>query len=198
MKSLNEYLIESAQVFKYRVKVAGELPNEVFDSFKSALDAYDVETVTDPRTTPVMKDPFGFPGLENVELNLFDVTLNYPASFAEIIDLARLSGIDPANIRVLSDGYDESMQNELDATVGDDSTRLETPDYPAQSKEQADASKKYSEGFKDIVQNAASTKFEIAGDKTPPAKFNTDSAQNANSPMTKVINKKPTAKEMGR
>jgi hypothetical protein len=198
MKSLNEYLTESKEVFTYRVKVAGELPSEVFDKFKAALDAYDVETVSNPKTTPVMKDPFGFPGLENTELNLFTVTLNYPASFAEIIDLARLSGIEPATIRVLSGDYDESMQAEIDATVGDDSTRLETPDYPAQTPEQAEASRKYSEGFKDIVQNAASTDFEIAGDKTPAAKFNTDSAQNANSPMTKVINKKPTAKEMGR
>jgi hypothetical protein len=195
MKSFNEYLTESAQVFKYRVKIAGELDSDALDSFKRSLEAYDVETISDVRTTPVMKDPFGFPGLENTEINMFDITLNYPASFAEVIDLARLSGIDPAKIRVLSDGYDDSMQNELDASLGDDDVLLDS-DYPAPNKAQKDASKKYSDSFKDIVQNAAETDFEIAGDKTADAKFNTDSAEGSNSPMTKVKNTKPTAKGM--
>jgi hypothetical protein len=196
MKSFNEYLTESKKMFEYRVKVAGELDTDQFKNLKRALEQFDIEGCTDPKKTPIVKDPFGFPGLENTEIHIFDITLNYPASSEQIVELARMQGFDPNRVRVLSKDYDDSMTKELEGVEQTDKAKLETPDYPAQTKEQKAASTKYSEGFKDIVQNAASTKFEIAGEKTPPAKFNTDNKVDVNSPLSKV--KRPAKKDMAK
>lgn len=196
MKSLNEYLTESKKMFEYRVKVAGELDNEHFKNFKRSLEQFDIETCSDPKKTPIVKDPVGFPGLENTEIHIFDIKLNYPASSEQIVELARLQGLDPNRVRVLSKDYDDSMTKEMEGVEETDKARLETPDYPAPTKEQKDASKKYSEGFKDIVQNAARTEFEIAGGKPAPAKFSTDSNPGKDSPMSKV--KRPAKKDLAK
>lgn len=191
MNSLTDYITESSKQYEYRVKVAGELPTENLTYFKQSLAKFDLQSVTEPKTTPITKNPMGFPDLENVELNIFDIILNYPANSGQVIELARLAGIDPAKMTVVDKAWDESMQAEADRV--EDTTRLETPEYPANTKEQTEASTKYSESFKDIVGNAASTEFEVAGGKTTPAKFNTDNDMGKDSPLSKV--KRPSPEE---
>ncbi len=195
MKSLNEYLIESKQLFEYRVKFAGEMDNEMLENFKRALGQFDMESSTGLKKTPITKDPFGFPGLENTEIHIMDVQLNYPASSEQLVELARLQGFDPNHVRVLDKNYDESMTEELERTTEvSEKAKLEDTDYPAQTPEQKEAGDKYSEGFKDIVQNAARTEFEIAGGKPEKAKFNTDKPNGNDSPMTKT--KRPSVVEL--
>lgn len=184
MKSLTDYLTESEKQYEYRIKVAGELKPESLEHLKNSLAKFDMQSCTEPHTTPITKNPMGFPDLENIELNIFDIVLNYPANSGQVIDMARLCGIDPAKITVTDKEWDESMQAEADRQ--EDGTLLDTEEYPKQSKEQKDASTKYSESFKDIVKNAADTKFEVAGGKTTPAKFNTDNEEGKDSPMTKT------------
>lgn len=195
MKSLKEYLVESKQWFEYRVKFAGELDKEKLENFKRGLGQFDMESATNPKKTPITKDPFGFPGLENTEIHIMDVKLNYPASSDQIVELARVHGFDPNLVRVLDKNYDESMTEELERTTTvDEKAKLEDTDYPATTPEQKEAKDKYSEGFKDIVKNAANTKFEIAGGKPEKAKFSTDKPQGKDSPMSKT--KRPSPKEL--
>jgi len=190
--NLTDYIAESKKQYTYKVKIAGELDAEVLEHFKQSLAKYDMDSCTAVKKTPITKNPLGFPDLENVELNIFDVTLNYPANSGQIIEMARICGISPAKMIVVDKDWDESMQAEADRT--EDTTRLETPEYPKNTKEQDDASKKYSESFKDIVGNAASTAFTVAGGKTPKAKFNTDADGGKDSPFSKV--KIPSAEEI--
>lgn len=195
MKSLSEYIVESTDTFSYRFKYAGDIDMEHYEGFTKSLEQFDVETITELKKSPIMKDPFGFPGIENAEIYTAEITLRYPASSQQLLELARLQGCDPNRIRILDSQYDDSMQAELEATTEvSDKAKLEDTDLPATTPEQKDASDKYSEGFQDIVQNAANTKFEIAGDKTPKAKFNTDKEQGKDSPMTKV--KRTSIKDM--
>ena len=189
MKSLYEYVAETSQDYTYRVKVAGDLPADTLTKFKEGLGQFDLETCSTPKATPISEQVIGFPGIENESVNIFEVTLNYPASADEIINQARLAGIDPARIVVVNEEWDDSMQEEADRQ--EDPTLLETPDYPADSKDQVELSEKYSGSFKDIVQNAANTKFEIAGGKPPKAKYNTDAkAGGEKSPFTPVTRPK--------
>jgi len=181
MKSLKNYVVESASTYSYRIKIAGD-PGEAYDKFKELLQRYDLESITDPKKTPITKNPVGFPGLENEEVFICDVTVKYPASADQIIDLGRLAGITPANMVVIDKQFDDSMDAEYDRQ--EENTRLEN-DYPAASKDSVDLSKKYSESFQDIVQNAADTTFEVAGGKTAAAKTTNDFKQGTDSPMTK-------------
>ena len=184
MKSLTDYLLETKKQYVYRVKIAGELAKEPLAHFKDSLSKFDMTNCSEPKKTPITKNPLGFPDLENQELHIFDITLNYPANSGQVIDMARLCGINPAKMIVVDKEWDESMQAEAEQV--EDTTRLDTPEYPKQSKEQKEASDKYSESFKDIVQNSADTSFEVAGGKTPKAKFNTDNEMGKDSPMSKV------------
>jgi len=185
MKSLYEYVAETSKDFTYRVKVAGELTTETLTKFKEFLGKFDLESSTTPKQTPISEQVIGFPGLKNETVNIFEVTLNYPAGVDAIREEARLAGIDLAKIIVISEDWDDSMQAEAERQ--EEPTLLETPEYPADSKEQVELSEKYSGSFKDIVKNAANTKFEIAGEKTQPAKFNTDAkAGGEKSPFTPV------------
>ena len=195
MKNLNEYLTASTKQYKYRVKVAGELPKEVYEKFKASLDMFDVESCTPPKTTPIQSDPLGFPGLQNEEVNIFDVTVNYPANSEQLIQLARTAGIEPAKIIVIGADFDDSMNAEVEGM--EDGTRLETPDYPAQTKEQTAASDAYADSYETAAREFAgeiNTDFEVAGGKTPPAKYTTDDKQGKDSPMSKV--KRPKIKDI--
>jgi len=187
MKKLNEYLTASAKQYVYRVKVAGELPKENYEKLKAALDMFDVDTCTKPKKTPIQSDPLGFPGLTNEEINIFDVTLNYPGSTQQIIELARVAGINPAKIVVVCKDFNDSMNKEVEGV--EDGTRLETPDYPEQTKEQKEASDAYADSFDSAAREFAgevNTDFDIAGETTPPAKYSTDTDAGKDSPMTKV------------
>jgi len=191
MKNLNEYLTASAKQYEYRVKIAGELPKENYEKFKSALDMFDVETCTAPKKTPIQENPVDFPNHKNEEVNIFDVTLNYPANGEQLTQLARLAGILPANIIVIGKEFDDSMQEEREGA--EEGVRLETPDYPAQTKEQKEASDAYADSYETAAREFAgevNTDFEIAGGKTPPAKYTTDEAEGKDSPMSKVKRQK--------
>ena len=169
MKSLNEFIIESNKQFIYRVKIAGELDTAIYDKFAAALDKYQVDSCGNPKKTPIQKDPVGFPGLENQEINIFDIVLNYPASIDQIRDLGRLAGIDLNKLVVVDKAFNDSMNQ--DAENMEDGVRLETPEYPETSTTQKEASDAYASSYKEAAANFASDKkptFDIAGGKTAP------------------------------
>ena len=195
MKKLNEYLTAAAKQYVYRIKVVGELPKETYEKLKAALDMFALEDCTAPKSTPIQSHPVDFPNHENEEVNIFDVTLNYPANSDQIVQLARVSGIEPNNIIVIGKEFDDSINKERDDA--EDGTRLETPEYPAQTKEQKAASDAYSDSYETAAREFAgevNTNFEVAGGKTPPAKYTTDDKQGKDSPMSKV--KRPKIKDI--
>jgi hypothetical protein len=190
MKNLNEYLIESAKQYEYRVKIAGEMPEGFYDKFKNGLDKFSLTTASKPKTTPIQSDPVGFPGLENQEINIFDITLDYPASTEQVRELARQLGLNLDSIVVVDKSFNDSMNKEAEEqAVEDDKVRLETPDYPANTKEQNEAKDEYADSYETAARafaGEAETDFEIAGEKTKPATYSTDAKEGKDSPMTKT------------
>lgn len=187
MKELTEYMMDSAKKYVYRVKIAGEFPKEIFNSFKKSLEMFDVDSCTDPKKTPIQSDPHGFPGLKNEEVNIFDVTLNYPANSEQIIQLARRHGIDPAKIVVVGKDFNDSMNKELEGV--EQATRLATPDYPAQTKEQKEASEAYADSYKKAAAefaNGKGVKFEVAGKEKPFSNLQSNDEEKKDSPFSKV------------
>jgi hypothetical protein len=187
MKKLEEYLMESAKQYEYRIKIAGDLPKENYEALKRSLDMFDVDECTSPKKTPIMSDPLGFPGLKNEEINVFDVKLNYPASTQQIVELARQHGIDPAKIVVVDKAFNDSMNADLE--VVDNDTVLLDSDYPENSKEQKEASDAYADSYKKAAAefaNDGSAKFEIAGKESASVKYNTDNEAGKDSPMSKI------------
>lgn len=77
MKSFKDYITESKKTFDFKIKVAGDLPEKFESTLKTALGKYGVATVN-KTTTPIQKNPLDFPNIDNTEIHIFEVSLNYP------------------------------------------------------------------------------------------------------------------------
>ena len=86
MKTLKDYITESFQGKKYpfKIKVAGDLNEDLESTIKTLLEKYGVDSFTKQGTTPIQGLPLDFPKLRNVNVSIFDVTLNYPTTPFEL------------------------------------------------------------------------------------------------------------------
>ena len=80
MKQFVEYLTEAQKTYKFKVRVAGELPENFADRLESALTKYDIVNISSGKKTPISEKPLDFPQLQNIEVTHFDVEVNYPVT----------------------------------------------------------------------------------------------------------------------
>ena len=80
MKSFKEYLTEAKKTYKFKGRVAGELPEVFADCLETALQKYDVLNITAGKKSPIQETPLDFPRLQNLEVTHYEVELNYPAT----------------------------------------------------------------------------------------------------------------------
>lgn len=100
MKTFKEYLTESTKVYSFKIKVAGELPDNFQEGLKQRLERCKVVAFEKVSTTPIQKLPLDFPGLENKEVTVFEVVTEYPITGPEIsLDIKNM-GLDEACFRV--------------------------------------------------------------------------------------------------
>lgn len=188
MKTFAEYLTESKQTFEYRIKIAGDLDKDKLNQLERKLERYDLIKMTEPKKTPVMKSPAGFPELSNEEVHIIDVEFSYPASSQEIIEMWRGLGENPNHIRILTPDYDDSVADEYERR--EESPVLEK-DYPTPPTAEYDTTD-------EVIKNSASdAKWEVAGGKTEPAKTTNDLEQGADSAIPGT-NKRPEPKSFAR
>ena len=113
MKSFKDYLIESKEDKKYsfKIKVAGDLPEHIEDTMKAALSKYQVSHFTKSKTTPIQAKLMDFPTLENMQLTIFDVDLDYPTTSQVLTAyMAEQTGVSSSCIRVRSLKEDEEAE----------------------------------------------------------------------------------------
>ena len=79
-KLFSEYLTESKRVFEFKVKIAGELPEGFKKKVKMALAKYEATKISAVKKTVVQEHPLDFPKLQNKEVHIFDISLNYPVT----------------------------------------------------------------------------------------------------------------------
>lgn len=113
-KTFRHYLAESIHTYKYKIKIAGETPKNFLDMFCYNLQKFDPVKISDPKTTPVQKDPYGFPDLKNQPITIIDVEFRYPATEPMIHQVARLLHCDENKVRMIQAGYDDSINDEMD------------------------------------------------------------------------------------
>lgn len=87
MKSFKEYLIESKQTYDFKVKIAGDCPEECASKIKEALGQFDCNSCSSGKSTPIQETQADFPELKNVGVTMFEVSLNYPATSEQIRNL---------------------------------------------------------------------------------------------------------------
>lgn len=87
MKSFKEYLTESKKVYEFKVKIAGECPADCSTQIKSALSQFNVTSVSAGKRTPIQEQQADFPEHKNIEMTVFNVATDYPATSPQVRDL---------------------------------------------------------------------------------------------------------------
>ena len=80
MSTFKDYLTESTKSYDYRIKIAGEPKDIDKNALESALQKFDLASMSAGKSTPIMTLPLDFPRLSNEQVTIFDVTTNYPES----------------------------------------------------------------------------------------------------------------------
>lgn len=198
MKTFKEYLSESKKTYTFKVKVAGDFTTEQESKMKSLLDRYEVTNFKKSSKTPVQQLPLDFPQVKNCEVSIFEVTLDYPSTQFELTEfLANNLGIGKDRLVVRSpnepsEEYQESKGENKEA-------RLLDPDYKEAESVKAEQffGDKYNESFLKELNDVLKLQRRERGEEIPEAKgnenqaagkvkFNTDSPQNNQSPVTQA------------
>lgn len=188
MKKFHHYLAESERTYDYRIKILGDVPPTFIKDLEQKLQQFDIVKLSGKKTTPVQRLLKDFPNEENDMVTSVDVSFRYPAIEPQIQQLAQLLGFNPNRIRLLTQPYVNSIDNEISEINTQNKDLIADTDYPAPNAEQQALKKDYSgDPYKHaVLQNAYRSDFTVAGGKTPPAKTTNDIKQDTKSPMTDV------------
>ena len=188
MKKFHQYLAESERTYDYRIKILGDVPPTFIKDLEQKLEQFDIVRMSGKKTTPVQRLLKDFPNEENDMVTSVDVSFRYPAIEPQIQQLAQLLGFSPNRIRLLTQAYVNSIDNEISEINTQNKDLIADTDYPAPNAEQQALKKDYSgDPYKHaVLQNAYRSDFTVAGGKTPPAKTTNDIKQDTKSPMTDI------------
>jgi hypothetical protein len=73
-------LAESKKTYRFKLGLAGELPENINDTLKQALSKYETVSLSKGKKTPITERPLDFPKLQNMEVTYFDAELAYPTT----------------------------------------------------------------------------------------------------------------------
>ena len=185
MKSLRQYLTESVRTYHYTIKIAGDLDKNFVEMFKYNLSKFDPVSISDPKTTPIMKDPYGFPDLKNESVHIFKAEFKYPATEPMIQQIAQLLGKQVNSVRVISSQYDDSINGENDKYANQPSPLITSP-YEADSGAEQ-ANKDYANQYLDkVMTKEPSINIAYAGKKTPTVPNKSKEDIQTKSPMSSI------------
>ena len=102
MKNFKEYLAESKKTYPFRLKVAGELPENFVNELKDCIGKAN-PTIIEKSKTPIQATPLDFPELSNMEVHTFEVICEYPITAPEIEEHVKWF-IPGSNFRVRNGG----------------------------------------------------------------------------------------------
>jgi hypothetical protein len=195
MKSLKQYIVESVHTYNYTIKIAGDVDKNWLDMFKYNLKKFDPVKIDEPKTTPIQKDPYGFPNLHNQPVTIIKAEFRYPANEPMIQQIAQLLGYQVDMVRVIGSSFDDSINSEAEgyANEMDHNPLLNHPELEEQPGAK-EANKNYSDSYlSSIKDQAKDSKIDIpyAGTKTPDAfdpfkPYLADDPRGEKSPMSTI------------
>lgn len=126
MKTFKEYLSESKKVYGFKIKVAGDLPENFQDDLKKSLEKHKVVTL-EKMNSEVQESSFDFPELANKEISVFDLVVEYPITAPEIVNIVKEMGLMEECMRVRGSGE----PSEYEAKLADDiqTEKIKHKDY---------------------------------------------------------------------
>lgn len=163
--------MESVHTYNYTIKIAGQVDKNFLDMFKYNLKKFDPVNISEPKSTPIQKDPYGFPNLQNQSVTIIKAEFRYPATEPMIQQIAQLLGYQVDMVRVIGADFDDSINSEM---VGYENEMSHTPllDHP-ELEEQPDAkaaNKAYGDSYLQSIKDQTKDSMiniPYAGKETP-------------------------------
>lgn len=112
MKSLKQYIAESVHLYDVTIKVAGEIDKNFIDLFIHNLKKFDPAGPITPKTLPIAKDAYGFPGMNNQPVTILRCKFRYPCTEPMVQQLAQLLGYNVNYVRLVDTKYDDGINTE--------------------------------------------------------------------------------------
>lgn len=171
MKTFKDYLFESKKVYSFKVKVAGDLPENFQNDLKKSLEKHQIVTL-EKMTTPVQESPLDFPELTNREVNIFDVVVEYPITAPEIAAFLKEMGVAEECFRVRNSAEPtetdiRTVRDEAGALL-DDAQYSEAMEIKAKDYFGDEFNKSF---LKDLAKTAKDRSKELGNDKLDPNVF---------------------------
>jgi hypothetical protein len=185
--------MESKKTYTFKVRLACEMTNEMKSKIKQSLGVYKVETITDTKRLPIQESPM-FPNMGPVEINMFDITVCYPANDDQIRNaIAECGCCAPSAIRVTpADHPIEAIMDGKEVSNPDGDVVLDTPELKAEDSKGLVGEERVENLMKELMNARAYHMPTAAGGKTQAAKTTSDMPQGKLSPVGSKQNKIPS------
>lgn len=190
LKPFQEYIAELNKTYEYTVKIAGVDPKgEVMERIKNALDAYQLETVSTPKSLPIQEHR-EFPKMGACECWIFEVAVKYPTTPEQLRQLIKeRASINPDCVCVWPKNQYE-FNEEFEAHGKDhEGSLLEQPELKADAggQELVGQSRRDS-----LLKDLNARTYEFAKDSKEAGKTTNQTPTNDKSPVGSTQNKIPT------
>ncbi len=166
MKSFVDYLLESASEKKYafKIKIAGDLPDNCEDCMEVALQQFKVSRFTKGKSSPIQANLLEFPTIKNSSVTVFEAEVDYPTTSAVVSEiLANSTGISRDCIRVRTPLEEANWEIENENAVNDTESKKEsllTQDYGKENNQGLVGEKYISSFLKDLAKQRKEKKTE--------------------------------------
>ena len=196
MSTFKDYLTESTKSYDYKIKIAGEPKDIDKNALETALQKFDLASMSAGKSTPITKLPLDFPRLSNESVTIFDVTTNYPESSRVMQEyLSDVLRIPATHIVVRKPGEPtEEYQNDMEVAEKSEYANklhdIEYKDAPKVNAEDYHSTKANMGLLKELLKDREENK------DAPKEKENATSKEDqpASSPLTKSTNPHPDPK----
>lgn len=203
MKNFNEYLTESAKTYPFRIKVAGDLPENFSKNLKSMLEKFSCKKLSTASKTPIQEVPLDFPELKNMEVSIFEAELCYPTTTAELTNYISTGLAVPQSHLKIRSPFEptEEYQEDMQEVEKEKREALLNQDYEKSPKEsQAQVGQKRA---MNLIKELSKIKHggeqykgvndELLATKAAPKSQPTNTSDNAEGTVSPVGSKKTSA-----
>lgn len=161
MKSFRSYLVESEQTYKFRIKMAEKCDDETMDALETALQKYDIKSMSKPKKTPIQEHPMDFQTLQNAEVFIMDTELQYPVTAHQLYEyISQVVGVPASHLVVINqDNPEEIAREEALKEEGEEYETLLGSDYK-EEKQDPTFGDEYNEN---MLKSLETRKYEFAG-----------------------------------
>ena len=179
IRSFVQHMQENRKLYEFKIRCAFECTDDVYKRMEAALDAYQLESITKPKSLPIQEDAINFPKLGPVEINVIEATLGYPA-IPEMIEalLIERCCLQQGMFVVHTMAQDADRTPQMGIYEREDALlNTELEDY------QLDEDVYGNEFVTDFLDSIETREFELAADRTDDAQTTNDLEPGTQSPV---------------